>query len=161
MRPLASAEGAPSGLDVRSGHRWTPARWFLLATAVWHMPLGVAGFFVNRSFPIGPDATKSAGSAHAFGVFETNGWHSLLALILGVVALYFTLNPGRARSVALAIGVIHVGVVASLILQDPATFWIASNDADQIVHLSSAIGGIACGLLTPSSEPAPPAGVTV
>lgn len=148
---MTATDSKPSVVDVRSGHRWMAARWFLLVAAVWHLPLGIAGFFYDRSFPIGPDAAESAGSAYVFGVFKTNGWHSLAALILGVVALYFTLNPGRARSVALAVGVIHVGIVAALIVRDPSTFWIASNDADQIVHASSAIGGIVCGLLTPSS----------
>lgn len=149
---MISTDSTRSGLDVRSRHRWTAARWFLLVAAVWHLPLGIAGFFVDRSFPIGADAAESAGSAYVFGVFKTNGWHSLAALILGVVALYFTLYPRRARSVALAVGVIHVGIVGALIVRDPSTFWIASNDADQIVHASSAVGGIVCGLLTPSAR---------
>lgn len=120
-----------------------------MAAAVWHLPLGTIGFLYERDFPIGVAATQSHGSVHIFGVFETNGWHNLAAVLRGIVALYFTFNPRRARAVALAIGVFHVGVTLSLMIWDPSTFWIASNAADQIVHASSAIGGIAFGLATP------------
>jgi uncharacterized protein DUF4383 len=144
MRSLSTT----AGLTFRSAQQWTAARCFLLVTAVVHLPLGIAGLVADRSFPIGAGAARSAESSHVFGVFLTNGWHSSLAVILGFVALYFTLNPNPARSVALAIGVMHVGVVAAFVVREPSTFWIASNNADQIVHASSAVGGIVCGLLT-------------
>lgn len=127
---------------------WTPARWFLLAFAIVHLPLAVAGLMVDRSFPIGAGAARAADPGHVFGVFETNGWHTLGALLLGVIAAVAVIRPGRERAVALAIGALHVWLVVSLVLWDPSNFWIASNDADQIVHASSAIGGIASGLLT-------------
>lgn len=127
---------------------WTPARWFLLAFAIVHLPLGIAGLIVDRSFPIGASATRAGEPGLVFGVFETNGWHSLGALVLGVVAAAALTRPGRERPVALAIGALHVWLVISLILWDPSNFWIASNDADQIVHASSAVGGLFSGLLT-------------
>jgi hypothetical protein len=129
---------------------WSPACWFLLAFAIVHLPLGVAGLVVDRSFPIGAGAARVGDSGHAFGVFETNGWHSLGALLLGILAAATVVSPGRARPVALAIGAVHVWLVVSLVLWDPSNFWIASNDADQIVHASSAAGGLASGLLTRS-----------
>jgi hypothetical protein len=129
---------------------WTPARWFLLVFAIVHLPLGIAGLVVDRSFPLGAGATSAGDPGHVFGVFETNGWHSLGALLLGVLAAAVIIRPGRERPVALAIGALHVWLVLSLILWDPSNFLIASNDADQIVHASSAIGGLASGLLTRS-----------
>lgn len=127
---------------------WSPARIFLLVAAVWHLLLGVVGLFLNRSFPVGANAAAEAGSHHILGIFETNGWHSLAALLLGVLAAYFTISPRRVREVALAIGILHVGIVAALVLWQPETFWLASNAADQVVHASTAIGGIASGLAT-------------
>jgi hypothetical protein len=131
--------------------RWTAARWFLAVMAPSHLALGIAGLVANRSFPIGARAAEEAGSAHIFGVFDTNGWHSAAAILIGVLALYFTIDPRRARTVALAIGVTHVGIVVSLLITEPSTFWMASNTADQGVHLFSAIGGIAAGLMTPAN----------
>lgn len=131
-----------------STSRWTPARWYLLVFAIVHLPLGVAGLVVDRSFPIGVEAARAGDTGHVFGVLETNGWHSLAALLLGVLAAAVVFRPGRARLVALALGFGHVGIVVQLALWDPSTFWLASNGADQIVHVSSAVGGIVSGLLT-------------
>ena len=133
--------------------RWTPARIFMLVAAVWHLPLGIAGLIHDQTFPVGPAAAERAGSAFVFGIFETNGWHSVAALVVGVIAAYFTRYPRRAREAALAIGLFHVGIVVSLILWEPSTFWLASNVADQVVHASTAIGGIASGLLTRPGKP--------
>ena len=130
------------------GEIWTPARMFMLAAAVVHLPLGIIGLLYDQTFPVGPDAAASAGSEHIFGILETNGWHSLAALGIGIVTAYFMLKPRRARDVALLIGVLHVGIVASLAVWDPSTFWFASNGADQVIHTSTAIGGIGSALLT-------------
>lgn len=128
--------------------RWTPARWFLLGVAITHLPLGVGGLFVNSSFPIGAEAARDGDSGILFGVFETNGWHSLAALSLGVLAAWIVFRPEPARRVALALGVFHVALVVQFAIWDPRNLWIASNGADQIVHASTAVGGIVSGLLT-------------
>lgn len=125
---------------------WSPARIFLLVAAIWHLLLGVVGLSLNRSFPVGANAAAGADCDHIFGIFETNGWYSLAASLLGLLAAYFTVSPRRAREVALGIGVVHVGIVAALALWQPETFWLASNAADQVVHASTAIGGIASAL---------------
>jgi hypothetical protein len=132
---------------VRS-ERWTPARMFMLAAAVWHLLLGIVGLVYDQTFPVGATAAVQASSQHIFGIFETNGWHSLAALILGIITAYFTMYPRRAREAALIIGLLHVGIVAALVVWQPSTFWLASNRADQVVHASTAIAGIASALLT-------------
>ena len=137
-----------SVLPLRAESMWTPARWYLLVFAIAHLPLGVAGLVVDRSFPTGADAARTGDAAHVFGVLETNGWHSLAALLLGLVAAAVVRRPGRARLVALAVGVGHVGIVVQLALWHPSTFWFASNGADQVVHVSSAVGGVVAGLRT-------------
>lgn len=128
--------------------RWSPARVFMLVSSIWHLLLGIVGLFYDRSFPFGSAATKNGGSDHIFGIFETNGWHSVAALTLGAVSLYFVMRPGRARDAAMVIGVFHVALVAALVVWPPEVFWMASNTADQIVHASTAIGGIAAALWT-------------
>jgi hypothetical protein len=130
---------------------WTPARVFMLAAALWHLALGGGGFFYDASFPVGAAAARGGESAHIFGVFETNGWHNAAALGLGMVTLFFTIRPARAREAALVIGIGHVGLTAAFMLWPPTTFWIASNTADQWVHAATAVGGIVSGLATPRS----------
>ena len=133
--------------DVQ-GESWTPARMFMLVAAVVHLPLGIIGLLYDQTFPVGASAAARAGADHLFGVLETNGWHSLAALGVGIVAAYFARYPRRARDGALFIGLMHVGIVVSLGVWDPSKFWLASNGADQIIHASTAIGGIGSALLT-------------
>ena len=133
---------------VRRAGTWPPARIFMAASAVFHTPVAVIGLAVDQTFPLGAEATAHAGSDHIFGIFETNGWHSLAALLVGMVSLYFAMRPARAREAAFAIGFGHVAVVLALTFWAPSTFWLMSNGADQVVHASTAIGGIGSGLLT-------------
>ena len=67
---------------------------------------------------------------------------------MGAVSLYFAVRPEGARSAALAIGIGHVGIVLALSIWAPSNFWLASNAADQVVHVSTAVGGIGSALLT-------------
>jgi Domain of unknown function (DUF4383) len=141
---MSTAEDrTPAGHD-----RWTPARMFMVVSTLYHLPLGIAGLIYDQTFPIGAAAAERAGSELVFGIFETNGWHSVAALALGIISVYYVFNPRRARDAALAIGLFHVGIVASLEIWQPSTFWLASNFADQVIHTSTAIGGIASALLT-------------
>lgn len=129
----------------------------MLVSTLYHLPLGIAGLIYDQTFPVGASAAERAGSELVFGIFETNGWHSVAALGLGIISVYFTFYPRRARDAAFAIGLFHVGIFASLVIWEPSTFWLASNLADQVVHTSTAVGGIASALLTKprKSEPAP------
>jgi hypothetical protein len=138
-------------MEMRFGRtsEWTPARLFLLVSAIYHTPLGIIGLAMDQTFPFGADSASHGHSEHIFGLLETNGWHSLAALLLGLISIFFALRPEHAREAALAIGIGHVGIVVSLILWDPSTFLLASNAADQVVHSATAVGGIVSGLLTP------------
>lgn len=131
---------------------WTPARIFLAVSAFYHLLLGIVGLGVDRSFPLGPNATEHAGSGHVFGVFETNGWHSLAGILVGVVSLYFAVRPRHAREAALAIGVSQLGTTVALALWDPSIFMFASNGADQVIHSTTAVAGIASALWTRKSH---------
>lgn len=126
-----------------SEQRWDAARIFMGLSAIWHVPLGVLGLAIDQTFPL--TSAAAAESEHIFGVFETNGWHSLAALLLGIVSVYFLLRPERAREAALAIGLSHVGIVLALVVWEPSTFLIASNTADQWVHATTAIAGTLVG----------------
>lgn len=144
--------GAPtSGSNARTGP--SPARLFLVVSTIYHTVLGAIGLVVDQTFPFSPAAAESAGSAFVFGVFETNGWHSLAGLGVAAASLFFVVRPAREREGALAIGISQLFVVVAFALQDPTTFLFASNGADQVIHSLTAVWGIAAGLLTTRREP--------
>jgi hypothetical protein len=149
---VTTAEGRKPALR---SERWTPARIFMIVSTLYHLPLGIAGLIYDQTFPVGATAAQRAGSELVFGIFETNGWHSVAALGIGIISVYYAVYPRRARDAALAIGLFHVAIVASLEIWEPSTFWLASNAADQIVHASTAVGGIASALLTRPGAVAP------
>jgi hypothetical protein len=135
---------------VSRGGGWSPARLYLAVNGPWHLVLAVGGFLADQTFPTSMAAARSGHSGLVFGIFETNGWHTLGAAIIGVVATYTAVDPKRAREVAFAIGAFHVPFTLALVFWEPHTFLIASNGADQIVHTSSAILGLASAIATPS-----------
>ncbi len=130
------------------GSAWSPARLYLVGSGIFLLVVAAAGFAVNTTFPIGATETQRAGSDHVFGILETNGWHNLAGLVSGVVALGFALKPEWARAGALLKGAFYVLVTSGIAIWGGETFWIASNAADQVVHASLAVGGLASGLLT-------------
>ncbi|HEX2088570.1 MAG TPA: DUF4383 domain-containing protein [Actinomycetota bacterium] len=141
-------------IEQRTGQgrfgEWSPARLYLAVNGVWHLVLAVGGFLADQTFPTSIAAAQSGHSGHVFGIFETNGWHTLGAAIIGVVATYTAIYPKWAKEVAFGIGAFHVPFTLALLFWEPHNFLIASNDADQIVHASSAILGLAAAFATPS-----------
>ena len=132
----------------RPSDDWSPARIFLAVSTAYHLVLAVVGLAINRSFPVGRDETEHAASDHIFGIFETNGWHSLAGLLVAAASFYFMLRPERARVGALAIGLSQLIVVVAFALVPPSIFWFASNGAVQVIHSITAIGGIGSAMLT-------------
>ncbi len=147
--------GLPNAMAERSAEAaqdWSPARIYLVASGIFLLIVGVAGLALNRSFPTSPEAVESAGSAWLFGVLQTNGWHSVAALVSGGVALAFAVKAEWARMGAIVKGLFYISVTTSLFITSPSTFLLVSNAGDQIVHASLAIGGIATAWAT---RPAP------
>ena len=124
---------------------WSPARVYLAITAAYLLVLGIGGFFADASFPT---SSAAVGHAHAFGIFETNGWHNLAGLAFGVIALVACLAPERARIGALIVAIPNAIVFVTFALWDPATFLFASNGTDNVVHALLGFGGIAAALAT-------------
>ena len=138
---------------MEPAEEWTPARIFLAISAAYHLLLGLVGLVIDRTFPVGERVAARADSEHIFGIFETNGWHSVAAVLLGAASLYLMMRPRNARAGALVVGVSQAVVVLALALFPPSTFWFASNAADQVVHAGTAVGGIASALLTRPTRP--------
>lgn len=131
----------------RTWQEWSPARIYLVASGVFLLIVGAVGLVINQSFPTSPGAVKAAGSGWLLGL-ETNGWHSVGALFSSVLALAFAMRPEWASFGAMVKGVFYATVTTALAVKDPSTFLFVSNTADQIVHATLALGGIATALAT-------------
>ncbi|MEX2459493.1 MAG: DUF4383 domain-containing protein [Actinomycetota bacterium] len=142
-----SATALPQTARLQS-QRWSPARIYLVVSGVFLLLLAGAGFLVNRDFPTSPSEV-AGGSSLVGGLLLTNGWHNLAGLLSGLIALGFAVRPEWARTGALFKGLFYVGVTSSLLITDARNVLLASNWADQIVHASLAVGGLATGLATP------------
>jgi hypothetical protein len=121
---------------------------------VYLVLIGAIGFLYNASFPIGADATARAPSAEVFGLFETNGWHNLAGVVFGLIALYFLLaRPRDAAFGALVVGVPNAITFVAFLIEEPATFWFASNGADAVAHAVLGFGGILAAALSLGRRP--------
>lgn len=120
------------------------ARAYLLGAGAFLLAVAVVGFTVDTSFPLTPHHVS--GHAHVFGVFQTNGWHTLAALALAVPSLWVALaRPSLSGTAAVLVGAANGVVLVAFAVWDPAVFLIASNDADQVMHAVLAAAGIATG----------------
>lgn len=141
-------EAAPHRSPATGVAQWSPARIYLVASGVILLVLAAAGFAINTTFPTRASEVHAT-SDHVFGILETNGWHNLAGLLSGIVALGFALRPEWSRLGALVKGIFYVVVTIGIAIEGGPDAWIASNTADQVVHASLAIGGLASAALTP------------
>ena len=146
------ATTAARGAGTSRATEWSPARVYLVATGIFLIVAAAVGFSLTTSFPQDAEAVHSAGSAHIFGIFETNGWHNLSTLISGTISLAFALRPGWARTGAFAKAALYATVTVSIAIWGPEPFLIVSNAADQIVHGSLAVAGFGAALATPRAS---------
>lgn len=116
-----------------------------MVSGVYLLVTGLAGFAADGSFPLTQEAVEGS-QGHIFGVLETNGWHNAAALAVAVPSLVVAaLRPRWSSSAALASGLANAVVFVLFAVWGGATFLVASNDADQVVHASTAIGGLLAG----------------
>ncbi|MDQ3953251.1 MAG: DUF4383 domain-containing protein [Actinomycetota bacterium] len=141
---MATAERGADGVQMAA---WSPARIYLVASGGFLVVAAAVGFGLSTTFPSSAGAVDSG--PHIFGIFETNGWHNLAALVSGTISLGFAARPEWARVGALVKGTLYVAVTTSIAVWGPETFLIASNAADQVVHGTFGVAGLAAWLATP------------
>ena len=129
--------------------KWSPARWYLVASGIFLVVFASLGFLYDSSFPTEAAEVRRADPGYILGFAETNGWHNLNGIISGLLALGFALRPEWTRLGAFVKGSLYVAVTTSIAVWGPETFLIESNAADQLIHGSLAVAGIASALATP------------
>ncbi len=127
--------------------RWSPARLYLVISGAFLVVAGLTGFTVDASFPTSPSGVHPV--LDDAGVFATNGWHNVTGLVSGLISLAFATRPEWARTGAFVKGGIYVVATTAFQIWGGETFLIAVNGADQILHATLAVAGIATALATP------------
>lgn len=112
--------------------------------------VGILGFIpgVTTNFDdltlIGPES-----SAHLFGVFEVSVLHNVVHLLFGVAGLLAAARASASVGYLIVGGVLYAGVFVYGILIDQGSDLdvLPVNDADNILHLSLAIGMVLLGVV--------------
>lgn len=144
---------ATDAVNPAAAHRpqplgWSAARLYLAISGFYLVALGIAGFVVNRTFPIGAADAARARSDLVFGLFETNGWHNLAGLVFGLIALWFLFRSTQWALGALAVGVPNLITFVAFAVTTPTTFWFASNGADAVLHALLGFGGVVAAMVS-------------
>ncbi len=127
----------------------SPARLYCALVGAALVIVGVIGFFYSASFETGAQGVAND-TDEVFGLLDVNGWHNLVHLALGLLALAVAGNVAAARTYALAAGLLYVllaiwgfidgdGIVLGLIPLD---------NADNLLHLILGLTGLAAGAAT-------------
>ena len=123
------------------------ARVHLAASGLFLLVAGIIGFTLDLSFP-----TSSADVAHShghiYGVLETNGWHNLAAVGLGLPSILIAAwKPVLASATCLVTGLLNGAVFCAFAFWGPETFLVASNSGDQALHAVLAVCGMGFGIV--------------
>ncbi|MDQ1709550.1 MAG: hypothetical protein QOG49_935 [Frankiaceae bacterium] len=109
-----------------------------------YLLVGIVGFAINRNF-----GDKNTGDK-LLGLFEINGLHNVVHILIGVALLAAARAGYRAaRSMNMAVGGVYllVGILGLFIANDHSAANILSlNGADNVLHIGSALVLLAVAL---------------
>jgi hypothetical protein len=129
----------------------SPARLYCTLVGAVLVIAGIIGFFYSASFDTGA-ANVATDTDDVFGILGVNGWHNLVHIALGLLALAAAGSPYGARAYCLGIGLVYIvlaiwgwidgdGILLGL---------IPVNDEDNVLHLILGLVGLAAGAATPA-----------
>lgn len=122
--------------------RYTPAQIYALVFGATLLLIGILGFAADSSF--GTGSNISGGELIAF---EVNGWHNLVHILSGLVALALWRSAPGARAYALGFGAVYAVVALWGFVDGSTVLWLLPvNLADNLLHLAIAATGILAGL---------------
>jgi hypothetical protein len=131
----------------------SPARLYCTLVGAVLVIVGIIGFFYSAGFDTGVDGVLKD-SDDAFGILAINGWHNVVHILLGVLALVAAGSTYGARTYCLAVGLLYVllalwgfidsdGVILGL---------LPLNDEDNVLHLLLGLTGLAAGAASPKTR---------
>jgi Domain of unknown function (DUF4383) len=136
----------------------TPARLYCTLVGAVLVIAGIIGFFYSASFETGA-ANVAVDTDEVFGILGVNGWHNLVHIALGLLALAVAGSPYGARAYCLGIGAVYVLLaIWGFIDSDNILIGlIPVNNEDNFLHLILGIVGLGAGAATPAATPSRPA----
>jgi hypothetical protein len=137
----------------------SPARLYCTLVGVVLVIVGIIGFFYSAGFDTGANGV-AADTDDVFGILGVNGWHNLVHLALGVLALAVAGSRYGARAYCLGIGLVYV-LLAIWGFADSDNILIGLipvNNEDNFLHLILGLTGLSAGAATPAAAPRPRTG---
>ena len=136
----------------------TPASLYCTLVGAVLVIAGIIGFFYSASFDTGA-ADVAANTDDIFGILGVNGWHNLVHIALGLLALALAGSASGARAYCLGIGLVYVVLAIWGFLDSDGVLigLIPVNDEDNVLHLVLGLVGLAAGAATPIAAKAVPA----
>jgi Domain of unknown function (DUF4383) len=137
----------------------SPARLYCTLVGAVLVIAGIIGFFYSAGFDTGVNGV-AADTDDIFGILAVNGWHNLLHIALGVLALAVAGSTSGARAYCLGIGLVYV-LLAIWGFADSDNIILGLlpvNNEDNFLHLILGLTGLAAGSATPAAAPRPRTG---
>ena len=85
----------------------SPARLYCTLVGAALVIAGIIGFFYSSGFDTGVAGVRGD-TDEVFGILGVNGWHNLVHIALGLLALAVAGSPSGARTYCLAVGLLYV-----------------------------------------------------
>jgi hypothetical protein len=137
----------------------SPARLYCTLVGAVLVIAGIIGFFYSSGFDTGVGEV-AADTDEVFGILAVNGWHNLVHIALGALALAAASAPYAARTYCLGVGLVYILLaIWGFIDEDGIILGLLPlNDEDNVLHLILGLTGVAAGAATPAeprrTEPA-------
>jgi hypothetical protein len=131
----------------------SPARLYCTLVGAVLVIAGIIGFFYSSGFDTGVGGvTKDTDDL--FGILAVNGWHNVVHILLGVLALFAAGTAYGARAYCLAIGLVYVLLALWGWIDDDGIILglLPLNDEDNVLYLVLGLTGLAAGAASPTTE---------
>ena len=127
----------------------SPARLYCTLVGAVLVIAGIIGFFYSAGFDTGTTGVASD-TDDVFGLLGVNGWHNLVHIALGLLALAVAGSPSGARAYCLGVGLLYVVLALwGFIDSDNIILGLLPlNTADDFLHLILGLTGLAAGAAT-------------
>lgn len=130
----------------------SPARLYCTLVGAALVIAGIIGFFYSSGFDTGVSGV-AGDTDEVFGILGVNGWHNVVHIALGLLALAVAGSASGARNYCLGIGLLYLLLsIWGFVDSDGILLGILPvNNEDNFLHLILGLVGVAAGAATPTA----------